>query len=195
MKRLLLWTTLLFSLVALAIVFFSSESSETMEAVAVFQTADVQGEAVFQQRRNGTVVTILFRKLPPGAHGFHIHKSGDLRGKGCLAACDHWHKGSHSKHGGPPTEEGPRHTGDLGNIEIPAGEKELRGEYFLEGVKVEELFGRSLIVHEDPDDLGKGGHEDSLTTGHSGARIACAVIGRTASCGKPKKAATRKAKN
>jgi Cu-Zn family superoxide dismutase len=190
----ILFTAMIFGLIAFTILFFSRDSPD-MEGVAVFQTSDVQGEVVFQQRRNGVVLDVLFTRLPPGAHGFHIHKSGDLRGKGCLAACDHWHKGSHSKHGGPPGEEGHRHTGDLGNVEIPQGQKELRAEYFLEGVKVDEIIGRSLIVHEDPDDLGKGGHPDSLTTGHSGARIACAVIGRTASCGKKTKAATRKAKN
>jgi Cu-Zn family superoxide dismutase len=43
---------------------------------------------------------------------------------------------------------------------------------------VEDLWGRSVIVHADPDDLGKGPFEDSPTTGHSGARIACAVFGR-----------------
>jgi Cu/Zn superoxide dismutase len=45
-------------------------------------------------------------------------------------------------------------------------------------VKVEDFYGRSVIVHEDPDDLGKGSYEDSKTTGHSGARIGCAIIGR-----------------
>ena len=32
-------------------------------------------------------------------------------------------------------------------------------------------------MHADADDLGKGGHELSLTTGNSGARVGCGVIG------------------
>ena len=55
-------------------------------------------------------------------------------------------------------------------------------------MSVSELYGRAVIVHADEDDLGKGDEEDSLTTGHSGKRIGCAIIGR-ASCGKK----TRKA--
>jgi Cu-Zn family superoxide dismutase len=47
-------------------------------------------------------------------------------------------------------------------------------------VDIGDLYGRSIIVHADPDDYGRGGFEDSHTTGHAGARIACAVIGRVA---------------
>jgi Cu-Zn family superoxide dismutase len=47
---------------------------------------------------------------------------------------------------------------------------------------VEDLWGRSIIVHADKDDLGLGDAEDSSTTGHSGKRIACAIIGRTMEC-------------
>jgi Cu-Zn family superoxide dismutase len=50
--------------------------------------------------------------------------------------------------------------------------------YHLSNVTVQELWGRSIIVHAGPDDEGKGPHEDSITTGHSGARMACAIFGR-----------------
>lgn len=151
-------------------------------AVAVFNTPQVQGEVCFYQRKGGVEVESLFTKLPSGYHGFHIHRAGDLRGEGCKAACDHWHRGKPTQHGGPPSHKGPRHTGDLGNIRMPDGKDELRTTMFLKHVSIEELYGRSVIVHADEDDYGKGLHEDSKTTGHSGARIACAVIGRMEGC-------------
>lgn len=70
------------------------------------------------------------------------------------------------------------HVGDLGNIQIIPGSKHFRRSYFLSGINVSDLWGRSLIVHADEDDLGKGLYEDSGTTGHSGARIGCAIFGR-----------------
>ena len=41
------------------------------------------------------------------------------------------------------------------------------------------IIGRAIIVHKDPDDLGKGGDAESKKTGNAGARIGCAVIGFT----------------
>ena len=150
-------------------------------AVAVFETPAVKGEVCFFQRKGGVEVQCEFMRLPPGLHGFHIHRAGDLRGDGCKAACDHWHRGKHTDHGGPPSHKGPRHTGDLGNIGMD-GKESLKKTYFLKHVAIDELFGRSVIVHDDEDDYGRGPHEDSKTTGHSGARIACAVIGRMEGC-------------
>lgn len=152
-------------------------------AVAVFATSDVVGESVAQDIRGGMEIVATFTKLPPGKHGFHIHNAGDLRGEGCLGACSHWHIGPSAVGHGPGPGPGPgpsknRHTGDLGNV----SSQQIRYRYLLAGAKVSQLWGRSLIVHADEDDLGLGGHDDSKTTGHSGARIACAVIGRVRPC-------------
>ena len=38
------------------------------------------------------------------------------------------------------------------------------------------IVGRSIMVHVAEDDLGKGGHELSSTTGNAGGRIACGEI-------------------
>jgi Cu-Zn family superoxide dismutase len=152
------------------------------EGVAVLDSKTVSGVVRFVQTSKGVRIQADFTKLPPGLHGFHIHKAGDLR-EGCTSCCDHWNKGAPSVHGGPPSSHGARHTGDLGNISM----EKPSSSFFLRGVRVEELYGRSMIVHADPDDLGKGDYEDSATTGHSGARIACAIIGRAQSvCSKSK---------
>jgi Cu-Zn family superoxide dismutase len=147
-------------------------------AVAVFDTPAVKGEVCFYAKKGGIFIDSVFTKLPEGLHGFHIHRAGDLRGEGCKLACDHWHKGRPTIHGGPPSHKGPRHTGDLGNIQIPSGKDSIHLQQFLKHVVLEDLYGRSVIVHQDEDDYGRGPHEDSKTTGHSGARIACSVIGR-----------------
>jgi len=147
-------------------------------AVAVFNTELIVGNTVFTDTQQGVEIVAKFTALPKGKHGFHIHTAGDLRGEGCLGACSHFHVGPPANHGPRPhsTKKIERHVGDLGNIELKG--KTAKYHYILKDIKVEDLWGRSLIVHEDEDDLGLGQEEDSKTTGHSGARIGCAIIGR-----------------
>jgi Cu/Zn superoxide dismutase len=38
------------------------------------------------------------------------------------------------------------------------------------------VIGRAIVLHAGADDLGQGGHDDSLTTGHAGARVGCGEI-------------------
>jgi len=78
----------------------------------------------------------------------------------------------------PSSERKLRHVGDFGNIEANAlGVANVGITDTL--AKMDEFYGivgRSIVVHADEDDLGRGGHETSLETGNSGARVACCVI-------------------
>lgn len=80
-------------------------------------------------------------------------------------------------HGAPSDEV--RHVGDLGNVEADASGKvdTTITDHLVSLVGQHSIIGRSVIVHENEDDLGKGGHELSLTTGNAGGRIACGVVG------------------
>lgn len=186
--KIVLGLLLVVSIYSLIIYIINSDMNEG--AVAVFKQDNIYGDVLVNNYRDGVKIKANFTKLPPGKHGFHIHKAGDLRGEGCHGLCEHYDIGNNS-HGSSPDHDGERHTGDLGNIELKNGV--FKKEYYIKDIKVKDLWGRSVIVHQDEDDLGKGGHEDSKTTGHSGARIGCAIFGRTASgaC-KPKYNKTRK---
>ena len=161
-----------------------------MKGVATFAgMGHVEGHTIFEDKPSGLHIEATFTKLPAKKeHGFHIHVNGDLREEGCMGACSHYNKGPNRNHGGPPGSKGERHTGDLGNV----SEVDKTYHYRLPGVTVADLLGRTLIVHADPDDLGKGQEDDSLTTGHSGKRIACAIIGRAKDCESPSSKKTRK---
>jgi len=121
-----------------------------------------------------TKITYEISGLAPGPHGFHVHEFADFS-NGCLSAGPHYNPHG-KKHGGPEDEE--RHVGDLGNVVadesgVAKGEMndaliQLSGEF--------SVIGRSMMVHADVDDLGKGGHDLSPTTGNAGARIACGEI-------------------
>lgn len=153
-----------------------------MLAVATIQTKKICGDIVVSDKNGGVKVSATFTRLPKGKHGFHIHTAGDLRGDGCKELCEHYDVGRHN-HGGPPnnktkTKKRERHTGDLGNIEMSHGKRKYTRTYHIKNTSVRKLWGRSIIVHEGEDDLGRGGFEDSSITGHSGKRIGCAIFGR-----------------
>lgn len=148
-----------------------------MEAVCVINEKKIKGTVVIQEDliNKNVIISVNLSGIPPGLHGFHIHEYGDLR-EGCSSLCQHYNP-KNKNHGGPNDKD--RHVGDLGNIEANKKgivnmkfvdkEVKLRGKY--------SVIGRSIVIHEDPDDLGKGNHKDSKTTGHAGKRIACGIIG------------------
>lgn len=151
-----------------------------MKAKAVFQNK-LSGYVVFDQKSPSDPVKVrgYVEKLkPPGKHGFHIHTFGDLESTDCMKCGGHWNP-EDKNHGGRHDEES--HAGDLGNITAnERGVANFRFEthkFTLFGDVSESVIGRSIVIHKDPDDNGKGGYDDSLTTGHAGARLDCAILG------------------
>ena len=147
-----------------------------MKAIAVFQKK-LKGFVLFEQKQDYITVSGIVEGLHKNSlHAIHIHEYGDLT-DGCNSACAHFNPFD-KNHGGRDDKD--RHVGDLGNIKTDNnGVARFKFTDRLISLKHNKrnILGRSVIIHRDPDDLGKGGHDDSLTTGHAGKRLDCAVIG------------------
>lgn len=151
----------------------------SIQAIAFFDSKKIKGTVLFSEdlKNNCVIIDINIQGLKKSTiHGFHVHESGDLTDH-CTSMCAHFNPYG-KKHGGPDSKE--RHVGDLGNLVTDkngcAHYRIVDSMIKLRGSKAN-ILGRGLIIHADPDDYGKGGHDDSLTTGHAGKRIACAIIG------------------
>lgn len=150
-----------------------------MKAIAVFQ-GKLKGSYVsFKQDTPGSPVKISghIENLTPGKHGFHVHQYGNLLSSDCMNCGGHFNP-TNADHGSRSGANS--HAGDFGNI---TGSYDKHCAFYFSTSKIslfqgaQSVIGRSLVIHEDEDDLGKGGFPDSLTTGHSGKRLDCAVIG------------------
>ncbi|KAE8707780.1 Superoxide dismutase [Hibiscus syriacus] len=148
-----------------------------VKAVAVLSSSEgVSGTILFSQDGEGsTIVTGEISGLKPGLHGFHVHALGDTT-NGCMSTGPHFNPAG-KEHGAPQDEN--RHAGDLGNITVgddgTANFSIIDSQIPLKGAN--SIIGRAVVVHADPDDLGKGGHELSKSTGNAGGRVACGIIG------------------
>jgi len=131
------------------------------------------GQVQFAPLEDGIVrITGEMKGLAPGLHGFHIHAFGDVS-NGCASTGGHYNP-QNKEHGAPA--DANRHAGDLGNINVGA-DGTAKIDITDKGFKIPEILGRAVVCHEGQDDLGKGGHELSKTTGNAGGRVACGIIG------------------
>lgn len=148
-----------------------NSKSKVEEAVSVIDSGKIKGVVLFKQKEDHVQIKVDVKGLTKNhLHGFHIHESGDLR-EGCKSCCAHYNP-NETEHGGL----NGGHAGDLGNCKTDENGVcmiSIRTNKFI----IDEILGRSIIIHEDEDDCGMGNFEDSKTTGHSGSRIACSLIG------------------
>ncbi|KAI8875555.1 copper/zinc superoxide dismutase [Backusella circina FSU 941] len=162
-----------------AISLASYASAEPIKAVAYLAgfTPPVFGTIYFTQDTpdSPTMIRANISGLTFGKHGIHIHTFGDLT-NGCTSNGPHYNP-FNKTHGGPDNPN--RHVGDFGNIDVGVGHYATL-ELSSDLVKLSgdtSVIGRGVVVHSGEDDLGLGDSPLSNTTGNSGDRWACGVIG------------------
>lgn len=129
---------------------------------------DIRGEVRFYQTDSGTLVAAKVRGLPGGkgcetrVFGMHIHSGGECAGDESDPFADAM---AHYNPDGCPH---PQHRGDLPPLFGNSGSALL--VTLTDRFTVEEVLGRTVIIHEHPDDF------RTQPAGNSGRKIACGVI-------------------
>lgn len=115
----------------------------------------ISGLPIYQPARNGNP--------PIGPHGFHIHEKGVCEisdpNDPFKSAGDHWN---------PDNQPHGNHAGDFPVLFSNDGYAEMT--FFTNRFKPWEVIGKSVIIHQNPDDY------RSQPAGNAGKRLACGVI-------------------
>lgn len=122
-----------------------------------------------------TTINGELKGLSPGKHGITINVYGDLSDG--AASCGAIFNPFGKSHGAPKDAE--RMVGDLGNVLCDeAGKCSVSiSDSTVKLLGPHSVIGRSIVVYSSEDDGGRGGHDNSLTTGNAGPRMAAGVIG------------------
>ncbi|MFG6148770.1 superoxide dismutase family protein [Halobacillus sp. B23F22_1] len=133
---------------------------------------ELKGTVDFIQQPYGVEVIVQVEGLPMfevkngtqiGPHGFHIHNKGICEiGNGEKpfdSAGEHWN---------PDDQPHGNHAGDFPVLFSNHGR--ARMIFFSDRFQVNDIIGKSIIIHQGPDDY------QSQPSGKSGLRIACGVI-------------------
>ena len=138
------------------------ENSRPMAVAEIFggeKYPDIRGEVDFYQIGNGVVVVCVLHGLPQtktNIFAFHIHENGECEGD-FSSAGGHFGEGEH-----------PNHAGDMPVLLSSGGDAFLA--FFTNRFTLDDIVGRSVIVHALPDDF------FTQPSGNSGERIACGLI-------------------
>jgi Cu-Zn family superoxide dismutase len=135
---------------------------------------DIRGWVYFTPASGGSWVTVNVRGLPQyrpamgdqppvGPHEFHIHENGTCEvgdpENPYLAAGEHWN---------PTGQPHGNHAGDLPVLFSNNGVARMR--VFTSRFRPQDVIGRSVLIHMNPDDY------RTQPAGNSGRRLACGRI-------------------
>ena len=135
--------------------------------------SDISGTVRFYQTNEGVIIWAEIRGLPRGespSHGgifgFHIHEGTDCGGNMSDPFADVM------SHYNPDGGEHPCHAGDL--PPLFGNDGRALSVFLTDRFSVQEIIGRTVIIHDHPDDF------TTQPSGNSGTKIACGVIRSTA---------------
>lgn len=135
---------------------------------------ELNGYVYFWEVPGGTQVLTAISGLPPfspgrdnqapiGPHGFHLHEFGDCSigdpSDPFQAAGGHWN---------PDGQPHGNHAGDFPVLFSNRGRAEI--SFFTDRFKVMDIIGKSVIIHQNPDDY------RSQPAGNAGKRLGCGVV-------------------
>ena len=149
----------------------------TAHLVGSDQVPNLNGEVSFYAAPGGTIVSARVNGLPPislpteqnpmqvGPFGFHVHEGaacGDGTGSTAFSAA--------GGHYNPTNQPHPLHAGDLPVLFPNDGRSEML--VYTNRFMPQDVIGRTVIVHQMPDDF------RTQPAGDSGMRIGCGEIHR-----------------
>lgn len=134
--------------------------------------SNVSGQGSFIEKNGQVTFRAKIKGLKPGVHAIHIHEKSDCSAADGSSAGGHWNP-TFKKHG--KWGVGEYHKGDIGNITTNEyGDATVlfkTDEWCIGcGDPTKDILGKSIIIHENPDDM------TTQPTGNAGGRMACSAI-------------------
>lgn len=128
------------------------------------EAPSIYGKVDFYQKGNCVLVAADIGGLPKnetGFYGFHIHEGTACTGNSFSDSKNHYD---------PRNAPHPKHAGDLPPLMLCGKMAHL--EVLADRFKVSDIIGRTVIIHNKPDDF------NTQPSGNAGTKIACGVIKR-----------------